>query len=272
MAKRVGSMFAQTAKQDGKVIKVTANGIQVEYKDGTVKGYEIGRTFGAYSGLTLPHSLKAHVVVGQEVKEGDVLYYNEGFFEPDTLDPKQVIWKKAMLCKVVLLESTQTLEDASSISKALASKLTTAITKTKEVTLTFDQVVRSIKSAGDALEPDSILCIIEDAVTAGAKLFDEESLDTLRLLSNQSPRSKVKGILERVEVYYHGDKEDMSESLRALADASDAQMAKRRREAGKKPVSGSVTDDMRVGGEPLQIGQLVIRFYITSQVPAVIGD
>lgn len=272
VAHRTSDLFALTAKKPGKVIEVNDHGIVVHYDDGEVKGYELGRRFGAASGLTIPHTVRAAMKAGQRFKVGELICYNEGFFERDLLNPSGVVWKAGVFAKTALMESTQTLEDSSAISQRLAEKLTTKITKVKDVVVRFDQSVHKLVKVGDVLNSEDILCIIEDAVTENANLFDEKDLDTLRVLSNQAPQAKAKGAVERVEVFYHGDKEDMSESLREIAAASDREMGKRLRAAGKKPFTGSVDEGFRIEGEPLALDTLAIRIYITSEVPAGVGD
>ena len=272
IAHRTGDLFADTAKQDGKVVSKTNTGIILQFADGSTKSYEIGRRYGAAAGLVIPHEVVCDLQVGDEFKSGDIISYNSGFFEKDILNPKQVVWKAGVTVKTVLLESSQTLEDASSISKRLADKLTTKTTKIKTVVVSFDQIVKSMVKPGDAVEPESILCVIEDAVTSNSNLFDEESLDTLRLLSNQTPTPKVRGVVERIEVYYHGQKEDMSDSLRDLAGVYDRELSKRYKSLGKGSVTGMVNSDLRIDGNPLSLDNMAIKFYITSDVSAGIGD
>lgn len=272
IAHRTSDLFALTAKKPGKVVEVNDHGIIVHYDDGEQVGYEIGRRFGQAAGLTIPHMVKTNMKTGQKFKEGDLICYNEGFFEPDLLNPNNVVWKAGVVVKTALMESTQTLEDSSAISERVAKLLTTQMTKVKTVVVRFDQSVNKLVKVGDVLDSEDILCIIEDATTADNKLFDEESLDTLRVLANQAPQAKAKGVVERVEIFYHGDKEDMSQSLRSLSDATDREMAKRHRNAGKKPFTGSVDEGFRIEGEPLALDTVAIRIYITSDVPAGVGD
>lgn len=272
LAHRTSDLFATTAKKPGKVISVNEEGIVVQYDDGETKGIEIGRRFGNAAGLTIPHQLVTEMKAGQKFKEGEVIAYNKGFFEKDLLNPNNVVWKAGIMVKTVLLESTQTLEDASSISPRIAKLLSTQATKVKTIVVNFDQSVRKLRKVEEHVEPEDILCIIEDAVTANSGLFDEASLDTLRVMSGQTPQAKTKGIIERIEVFYHGDKEDMSESLRAIANASDRDMARRNKAAGKKAFTGSVDEGFRVDGDPLQLDTAAIKIYITADVPAGVGD
>ena len=276
IAHRTGDLFATTAKRPGKVISISSSGIVVEYDnehgEPERKGYELGRRYGNASGMVIPHMLTSDLKVGDTFKYGDVISYNKGFFERDILNPAQVVWKAGITVKTVLLESTQTLEDSSAITKRIASQLAADITKVRTVVLDFEQAIHKIAKVGTHLQSEDILCTIEDAVTANSNQFDQASLDTLSILGAQTPLAKVRGVLERIEVFYHGDKEDMSETLRAAANESDRDYARRNRAAGKKVFTGSVDEGFRIDGDPLGLDKLAIRFYITSQVSAGVGD
>lgn len=272
IAQRTSDMYAVAAPKDGVVVSVSKTGVLVKYADGKQRGYEIGRRFGNAAGLTIPHEVVANVKVGQEFKRGDILTYNTGFFEPDILNPKNVAWKAGVLLRTALMEVPETLEDSSAISSRVAEKLVAKVSKYSDIVVTFDQSVSKLVKAGESVESESILCIIEDAVTNQAKLFDAESLDTLKILSNQAPQAKVKGVVERVEVYYHGDLEDMSDSLRSIAQASDKEFAERFRSIGQTVLTGSVDEAFRVDGEPLPLDTLCIRVYVTSEMSTGEGD
>lgn len=272
VAHRTGDLFAATAKKPGKVLSVNAEGIVVEFDDGEVKGYTLGRRFGAAAGLTIPHTIVSNLKEGQKFKEGTTICYNPGFFEPDPANPTNVLWKSAVLVKTALMESANTLEDSSCISQKTADLLKTETTTIRWIKLNFDQKLSRIVKTGQAVDTEDILCIIEDAVTANQNLFDEASLDTLRILSGHSPQAKAKGIVERIEVYYHGEKEDMSETVRAVVNASDKELAQRQKAAGKKVFTGSVDEGFRVEGDPLSLDTLAIKFHITGTVAAGVGD
>jgi len=272
IAHRTSSLFAASAKKDGKVVAVNDSGIMVEYADGEIKGFPLGRKYGAAAGMTIPHTLVTELKEGQKFKAGDIITYNNGFFERDVLNPKNVVWMQGALVKVALMENPATLEDSSMISPKVSDLMRTKITKVRMIKLNFDQVISRVRKPGEVLKTEDILCVIEDSVTANQNLFDETSLDTLRALSAHTPTAKAKGVLEHIEVFYHGDKEDMSESLRALATACDKGLVTRQKAEGKKAYTGQVDDSFRVEGDPLMLDTLVIKFYITSEVPAGEGD
>jgi hypothetical protein len=272
IAHRTGDLFAVTAKKAGKVLSVNEHGMQVQYEDGEVQGIELGRRYGNAAGLVVPHQVNTSMKAGQTFKPGTLLSYNDGFFEPDVLNPDSVVWKAGITVKTVFMEAMVTLEDSSAISKEVSELLTTQLTKVRTVVVNFDQEIHKLTKPGAVLGSEDILCVIEDAVTAGNRLFDEESLDTLRVLSEQTPKAKSAGIVERIEVFYHGELEDMSPSLQKLAATSDAAMIKRSRSVGKKGYTGSVDESFRVEGTPLQLDTAAIQFYITADVPAGVGD
>jgi hypothetical protein len=272
IAHRTSDLYATTAKQDGRVVSVDRQGLVVEFADGSKKGVQLGRRYGAAEGLTIPHEVISELKEGDEFKAGDVLAYNPGFFKRDVLNPKNVIWKVGLLVRTVLLESTQTLEDSSSISKRVAEQLTTSITKQRTIVVNFDQSIHKLVKPGQAVGSEDILCIIEDALTRDNALFDEESLDTLKVLSAHAPQAKFKGMVERIEVYYHGDMEDMSPSLQAIVEASDRDLVRRAKSAGKKAFTGQVDEGYRVEGNPLALDTAAIQIYLTAEVPAGVGD
>ncbi|WP_233874319.1 hypothetical protein [Paraburkholderia adhaesiva] len=272
LAHRTSDMFAVTAKQPGRVVSVGAEGMKLQYESGELQGIELGRRFGNAAGLVVPHQIVTPLHAGQSFRPGDVIAYNTGFFEPDLLNPANVVMKTGVAVRTVFMESPMTLEDSSAISKETAALLMTKQTKVRTIVINFDQEVHRLLKAGEKVGADDILCVIEDAVTAGTRLFDEASLDTLRVLSAQTPQAKTQGVIERVEVFYHGEPEDMSPTLAKIAAASDAQMIRRSRMTGRKAFTGSVDEAFRVEGNPLQLDTAAIRIYITSDVPAGVGD
>ena len=265
-------MFAITAPQPGKVLSVNKKGIIVEFADGTKQGYQLGRRFGNAAGLVIPHEIATPLKADNEFQVGEPICYNTGFFEIDFFDPKRIVLKNAFNVRTVLWESLQTLEDASSITEKVAGKLVTSVTKVKTVLLAFDQTVTNLVKVGDEVEYDSVLCYIQDEVTAAGKLFTDETIDTLKMLGAQSPRAHVKGKVEAVEVYYHGDKEDMSESILQLAEESDKRFKYIANSQGKKYYSGSVDAGFRTDGNSLPMDCVAIRVYITMQAPCGVGD
>ena len=273
MAHRVGDLFAHVAKADGVVKKIDSKGaVTVVYKDGTEDIVEIGTRYGNVPGSTIPHELVTNLSVGDKVKEGNIVAYNKGFFSPDPLDPTQVLMKSGTMVRTAIMENPYTLEDASVISQKVAKQLNTSVTHVRTVVVKFDQVVRNLVTKGSTLDLESILCTIEDQASAGNDLFDEDSLDILKLMSANAPKSKYVGVVEKIEAIYHGDTEDMSDSVLSIVKASDRERLSKLKALGKTATTGSVNGLVRIDKEPLDLDTVAIRIYITSSMDGGIGD
>ena len=271
IANRTSEVFATTAKQDGKVTNITDKAITITYKDGSTETTILGTYYAAAAGLTIPQVIVTDLKLGSTVKYGDAISWNKDFFTKDIYSGT-VNYKAGLMANVVQYEVAMTNEDASTVSARLAAKLSTRTTKVRDIILTFEQSISDLVKVGDHVESTDSLCLIEDAVSAGSAQFDKASLDTLKLLGSQTPFAKVKGVVERIDVLYNGDLEDMSDSLRALASAYNKRLAAECKTLGKTVYTGEVDEGFRVDNNPLLLDTLVIRIYITSDISFGVGD
>lgn len=272
LAHRTDALFAKTAEWDGVVTQVTDKTVSVKYANDDVVTYEIGTRFGNWAGHVIPHTLVTGLKTGSKVKKGDVLLYNTKYFTPDTLDPSQVIVKTGVLGRVALLEATDTLEDSCALSVPFANKLTTMSTHVRSIKVTFDQEVRNLLKVGEDVTPESILCTIHNASTGNTDLFDDAAITTLGIISASTPTAKHAGVIERIEVLYTGELEDMSATIRSLAERSDSDIRRLNKELGRRAVDGRVDVGFRVDGHPLELDAAVIRVYVTGPTGMGVGD
>jgi hypothetical protein len=272
LAHRVDDMFAVPAEQNGEVTSLNEKGMVVTYADGSTRSIPLGRRFGKAASLVFPHQLNTTFTLNQKVKKGDVLAYNERYFQPDPLVPGQVVWKAGLLVKTAIMENPDTLEDSSVISAKVAEELETELTSVRDIVVSFDQAIHGLVEVGSEVDIESILCTIEDAVTAENNLFDESSLDMLRLIAANTPRAKYKGKVEKVEVFYHGEVDDMSDSLAEIATAGDRERKRNARALQQQALNGKVDSSTRIQGKPLPADNLLIRIYITGPQSAGVGD
>lgn len=272
VAHRTGELYAITAKKPGKVTEVSDDYVKVEYTDGTAAVYETGRKFGVWSGSTIPHDVTSNVEVGQEFGVGTVLTYNTNYFVKDTLDPTQVILKFGTLARTVMIQTNGTFEDSCAVTEEFAKKLTTRLTLPRYVRVEFEQQVRDLVKVGDTLDLESILCTLEDSTESTSQLFDEEALATLKLLSNKNPRAKMTGKVDKIEVIYNGELDDMTPSLKKLAVHSDKTRGSLNEKLGKTKMSGQVDGSMRFDGTALDKNSAAIIIYITGDFGMNIAD
>lgn len=275
VAHHTGPTQANVAVDDGRVTEITEMAITVTYGSGKhqyQETYPVGRHFGNHEGHVYPHDLVPNVKIGEKVSKGDVLSYNSKFFTPNLWNKKQVDWMMGTVDTVVFMESEDTLEDTNALSPALSEKLSTEGTAFRDVTVTAKQEVHRMLKEGDHVTAESILCYIEDELTAGTDLLSEQSVETLRSIQSQTPRSKYVGVIDRIEVFYNCDVEDMSETIRKLAMASDRRRKKAAGISGNPVTNGRVDGTMRIAGTPIEVDQILIRVYISHWSPAIGGS
>jgi hypothetical protein len=119
---------------------------------------------------------------------------------------------------------------------------------------------------------DTILCVLEDASYASSDFFDEPTADQLAAMQAQSPRAGHHGVIEKIEVFYNCELDDMSESLAELANRCDRENLKLARNMGEPPITGKVGQGFRIQGNGLMPGEVAIVVYITHRVGTDIGD
>jgi len=274
IADRTSENFAVNAKQPGKVIELSDHAIVVEYQDKTQVGYKLGTYYGPAAGLTIPHEITTFMKLNQKFSVGDTICYNDGFFTKDWANPTRVIMKGYALSLVAQPEFEGTIEDSSVISDKLALDLNTKITKIKSIVVRFDQTVSNMLSIGTHVTYDTILCYVQDATTAENKMFDESTIEQLKVLGAHAPKAKVEGMIEKIEVFYHGDIEDMSETLAKLAQQSDSRLKIQARRLKKVEYTGSVDAGYRIKsqGDSLPLDTAEIKVYISHNVDTGVGD
>lgn len=272
VGQRTSSTFATTAEMDGEVVALDKNGITVKYANGEVEAMPIGVIHGSAAGVVYPHVLVTTLKKGSKFKSGDTITFNKKYFKEDRYNPSQVSLMPGVIGVVAFNDNLDTLEDGSVVSESMAKKLITQTTDVKNIIVRFDQHVSDLVKVGDHLDLSSILCIIEDPETAGGSLFDEASIETLKRLSSATPTAKVVGTVSKIECFYHGDIEDMSDNLRKLAEVSDNQRAEIAKQTGRNAYSGEVDSSFRIKGQILEPDSMVIRIYIDHDVPCGTGD
>lgn len=272
MIHRTPAIHGRTAREDGVVESVTDKVIQIRNSDGTIIAYELGRQYGKWSGKVMPHNLVTHLKVGDKVKKGDPLLFNTNYFTGDHLDPKQVLYKGGVLCRTALIECNETFEDSSAITKDFAKKLITTGTHVRNIRVDFTQEIRNMVKVGETTNSDSILCTVYEPLAGMSDAYNDEALNTLQDISSDNPTAKYRGTVEKIEVLYCGDPEDMSPSLQALTDKSDSALYKLNKSLKKPSIDGSVEENYRIDNIPMTRGSACIRVYITGPVGMGIAD
>ena len=273
IAQRSGEMFSATALGDGVVDFVSKDVIRIVYDDGSTANYQIGRRYGNWSGKVIPHSLKTKLKVGDRVKENDILYFNELFFQDDPVSPgAEPALKWGVLGRIAFLEVRETLEDGSGISAEFAKPLATDDCKTKYVTVNFEDEIRNLLAVGSKVDDDSILCTILPPSSEALGQYTDEAAAVLQRVTTSSPRVKFNGVIEQYRVYYCGDTSEMSPSLALLAEQSDDEIISLNRKMKEPMTDGQVMIGTRINGRPIAKNTAVIEVRMLGELAMKPGD
>lgn len=268
---RTSKLYCYAAKQSGTIVDKTAKTITIEYKDLTKVTIPIGRQHGLAEGTCYPHNLTSEYNVGDKFSKDDILTYNTNFFEKDWLDPKRVIMKINALVTTALTLNNEVYEDSSALSHKLAEKLSTRITKVKSFVVEFGKNLINILPVGTAVEPNTVLFTILDE-TSNLSNLTEDTVQLLSTLAHISPKAKLKGVIDKYEIYYNGSVTDMSPTLKKLAKQLDAEIKVESKHTDLEVENNAVDSEYRVEGNNLQPDTLEIKVYITIDVQASQGD
>ena len=272
VAKRTGKLFSTAAREDGKVVSVDEKGMVIEYVSGKRVGIPLGRQYGKAEGTTYPHDIIAVYQAGEKFKRGDVVAYNTKFFEPDFLDPKVIRLKINKPIVTAFLETDETHEDSCAISEKVGGLFTSEVVKQVSYVVEFPDAVLDVKKVGSQVNPGDHLLIMTDDTVSTTDNYSEHSIEVLADLAKNAPKVSYLGKLEKIEVFYHGDKEDMSPTLRKLVNRTDSELIAARKAIDAPVYTARVGDEHRVNGTPLNMGQAEIRFSISVKGKTGVGD
>lgn len=272
IAHRVDDIFAASASQGGEVVEASDDHLVIQYDDGSFEHIDLTTQYGVSNGAVYPQEQATTFKLGDKVAKGDIIKYNKGFFKPSRFHPRQVMWKAGVIAKTALMEASYTLEDSSAIDDWLSSQLTASVTKVKTIVARADQQIFNLVKVGDTTDIQSILCTIVDAVAADSGLFNDDDLETLAGMGNHTPRAGAVGKVTKIEVFYHGDPDDMSESLTAIVQAGDRERRKKSKRLAKTNITGQVDQSLRIDGNGLDLDHVAIKVYITYQEGMGVGD
>jgi hypothetical protein len=271
MPYRVGPLYANMAEENGVVLDITKDLLKVQYASGAKKSILLGVRYGKAEGTPYRHELVTTLKKGSQFKKGSPLSYNKGFFEPDWLNPEVLVFKTQMLCTTAMTETNEVHEDSCSISSSMSKKFSTDVIKIKESVVECNKTIFNMVNIGDEVDVYTPLFILSEDEIDESNL-NKDTIDLLKKIGSVSPKAKVKGIIDDIEVLYNADLEDMSPSLRKICMESDKRL-KAKNEGTENPyTTGKVSSDYRVKGKNLMLDTLEIKIHIRVPSPAIVGD
>lgn len=271
-AHRVGRLYAFPAEEAGVIKRITDTTLMVTYKSGKEDSCKIGRVFGRAAGKVIPHELICDLKEGAKFAKGDILAFNRFYFTRDWLNPTQVTLLLGVPTIVAFRENMNTYEDASTISLKASQQYASYTSKCRDILVSFTDEVAQLVSVGDEVEYDNKLCTI---VPGEAIVQDEEmtGLEGLQQLMDATPKAKVSGKVERIEVLYCGDIANASSSLGKLIRKDNARRTQLSKETnGEEFPTGAIEEPTFIANNYIAKNTALIRVYITHLKPTRAGD
>lgn len=253
------------------VLDKTDYSLTVQYKDGTIEVIELGNKYGAMEGSIYPHTIVSDFNKGDKFKKSDYLAYNTNFFERDWLDKSKLILKFSKDVTVALAMTTETFEDSSAISSSFSEKMASYLIKERKFIIDFNKHIVNLLPVGTEVEPNDVLFTLLDEDTDYTNL-SESTIEMLKNLAALSPKAKVKGVIDRYEIKYNGDIQDMSPTLRKLAMKLDKEIYERTKGTDHEIRNNQVTSEYRSDGKNLNLDTLELKVFIRHKVNQAVGD
>lgn len=268
LPQRLTSLYSTIAEQPGVVKTVNEHGLYVVFKDGTELGIELGIIYSRAEGALYPNEIITNLTVGEKFKTGYPLAYHSGFFEQDVWDGGKLLYKQTRNITTALYEGSTTYEDSCSLDKSVIADLTSSGIKPKEYMINFDEAIHSMVKVGQRVDIGDTLFVLEDSSTATGG-FEGSVLDSLKDLDASHPKSKVVGVIDKIECIYHGTISDMSPTLAAVVRKSNLRLKAVAEATGNTYHSGQVDSEYSYKGTPLQPDICELRVYTkVENVPA----
>lgn len=217
--------------------------------------------------------------VGDKVKRGDVILYNDKFFHSDP-NNKQVDLMFGALANVALIDNSFTVEDSDIISDDLARKLEFNPVHLRDIVITKKTNIHKFADIGTHVSNTDSLMIFDQSELTDDMFgkIDDETAILLGDVNRQTPRAKFTGKIVKIDAYYMGSTSDMSESARKLVNHIN-HMKALKYQAAKGTTTGkdfypstSVIQSTRIGKVVIEEDTLIIRFYIQQETSMSGGD
>lgn len=277
MAQRTDDIFSFRAKGEGRITLLDEDHVVITYKDPKLPEdrVQLGTIFGTVTGHASAQRMICDLSVGTKVEEGMIVAFNPGFYRRDWRDPRYVVWLVGPLGYVTFMEQTYTFEDSSRIRTEFANtKMVSPVPEIKLAFANFDEEVVNLVNEGTEVDIDSVLCYITQGTLTGEETnFSEDTLNNLKSLGAATPRAGTKGVVSKIEVYYLGDREEMSPSIKRIVTKYDNKQRKLAKKLGEGcPETGEVYQPTRINGTSLEMNMVIIKFYITRSIGLGDGD
>lgn len=278
MANQVDGTYCHVAKDDGVVIDIKTRKdiklVSIRYNNGDEVTYDVSTQFVNSKGHTYKHTYVCNYQIGEKFKKGDVIVFCSNFFVEDILNKGKVIYIQSALVTTAIVDFLETLEDGSCISDDGAKAMVMEEVNKRSIIMDSNFDVLNLLTVGSKVESDDILCTLEDPlISKTSSVYNAMASDALKRLASNTPRAKYTGTIDKIEMYYFCDFEELSPSLQKLAKQCDGDLTFVSKGTSKgSATSGRLYEPTRINGEQINRGQVIVVVYISHHVSMSSGD
>lgn len=246
VAHRTSELYSKPALKDGKIVKLDKRGMVMEYEDGTTDTYPLGLVVGKAAGELHRHTRVTDLKVGDAFKAGEILGWDDAYFERDLINKRQVVLKVGVMGRVALTETQFTFEDSVEITEDFADATKTPYLKSTDFGMGFKEGLNLHVKIGDEVEYDAILCTIDPEHLVGVD-DDGDFIGLQERHGLKQIRANHHGKVVDIVVTYNGDPEKMTDSLKTVVLAADRERKRINEVTHTGIVSGDVGGNTAVG-------------------------
>ncbi len=224
----IGDTYALKAEKDCTIdtIDDELKIITVINKDGTKQSYRYETQYLKNGNIELENNLVLNVKEGQKLKANDVLAYSDEFFTKT--ETGELIFTMGCMGRVALMDDYFTEEDSSLVSETLSKKMSSSITHKKTISISGKSNIIKIVELGSHVKEGEPLMLFEDErdeevsnvdVNAILDMLGDADESAIEKMSYHAPKANGTGEITKIDVYWTGDFEDMSPSVKKLVNS-----------------------------------------------------
>lgn len=209
--------YARVSKQPGKVLAIENSIMIVEYKDGSREDIDLNDIAYKHTSAGKFHinNLVTDLKVGSKFDTSDILAYDPKHFRKDIFG--DVVATTGTLAKVAFIATGESYEDSTYIVNSLGEKMTTRGTKKKDIVVGPYTNIKQYVKRGETVQANSYLLVFDDAedeftsslLSTAAGSTDDDVVH----FGSKPVKSKVKGIVKDIKVYYTVPFESLTKSM-----------------------------------------------------------
>lgn len=217
-------------------------------------------------GSAIKHIMVSNLNIDDNVEPGMAIIYDSGFFTPDIYDNKRLVFMSGSFYKVAFMEKKANYEDSLIVNESVLESTGTLKYKVISIVVDIYNSITNIKDEGDKVSyGDKMMSILDSSMSDDASLSDRAK-EILKDVSDNSPKADVNGIIDRIDVLYNCELDNMDKTIRDLVDRSN------KRFQSEQGTNGHVTSEYSINGNPLLPNQIELKYYISHHAKTKIGD